>query len=135
MIFEITMRCKIYYKRHNEHGISLLLTVLILSSTLAISLMIAALIMSEVKLSGRVEDSTVAYFAADTGVEGCLYFERKGSGCETGLDPDIEGTLNISDGTVASYEVKFENVGGFISVKSLGSYLDTKRGVEVNWNE
>ncbi|MBI3273572.1 MAG: hypothetical protein HYZ69_00340 [Candidatus Colwellbacteria bacterium] len=60
----------------NKNGITLLLVIIILSMLLAISFGIFNVIFGELLISGQIEDSYVAFYAADHAIDKFLYLER-----------------------------------------------------------
>ena len=57
-------------------GFTLLLTLLFVSLTLSIGLGVATLIIGEIGLSGSARESQLAFYAADSGVECALYWDK-----------------------------------------------------------
>lgn len=106
-------------------AIAILLTVVILSAILAISLAVAGLMLVELKLSRGVEHSTIAYYAAESGIECELYNLRKAS-------------LPCSSMTNGSSFIKCPDAEcpGVLpanTIKFLGKYGRTKRSIEASW--
>jgi len=65
---------KIFKKiKKNQSGVSLLITLIILSSVLAAIIGLSVLIINELRLSRNVNHSIMAYYAAETGIEKGLY--------------------------------------------------------------
>ncbi|MBI3631496.1 MAG: pilus assembly PilX N-terminal domain-containing protein [Candidatus Staskawiczbacteria bacterium] len=60
-----------------EKGISLIIVFFILTIMLAIVLSIGVLLYSQVKVIRNIGNSVVAFYAADSGVEKVLYYDRK----------------------------------------------------------
>ncbi|MEK7647211.1 MAG: hypothetical protein AAB378_02440 [Patescibacteria group bacterium] len=79
----------------NNRGMTLLLSLLMLSMVLATSLSVSYLIMTGIKLSETIEQSQLAYYAADASIECALYVDLKvkafGAGNPTN---DVEGACN-----------------------------------------
>lgn len=67
---------KIKKHSHSEKGISLYLTVLILTILLAISLGMSRILVSQMKIVGGMGNSVIAFYAADTGTEKVLYEDK-----------------------------------------------------------
>jgi hypothetical protein len=115
-----------YKLQTTNKGVSLYLALMIMFILIAIGLGISLIIVSQMKMIRGMSDSVVAFYAADTGIEEGLYKKR------------IEGTLESGDsfpGSVggASYEGAYEeNLStGEYKWKSVGSYLGTKRAIEI----
>ena len=104
-----------------QGAISILLAVLLLAELSIIGLGISLLAIQQLKLSGQVGQSVVAYYAAEAGAERCLYEARKG----TGSCPAI-GSLDNG----ASYATTYN---GTDTITSIGQFKSTNRKVELTW--
>lgn len=62
---------------NSQKGISLIITFLIMTIVLAVVLSISAILYSELRIIRNMGNSVVAFFAADSGVEKFLYYDRK----------------------------------------------------------
>ncbi|MBI2050096.1 MAG: pilus assembly PilX N-terminal domain-containing protein [Candidatus Staskawiczbacteria bacterium] len=90
-------------KRARQKGVSLLITFFILTIILAVVLSISALFYSQVKIIRNISNSVVAFYAADSGVEKVLYYDRKEiptsaergmcNICSSSVCPDCTGIL------------------------------------------
>ena len=106
----------------NQSGIALLLTMIILSAGMLIAMLIAAIVVIQFKLSSDVNNSTIAIYAADSGVEWQLYQIRSGASVPA---PTMSNGATIST-TVTGSAPNF-------TIKSLGAYREVKRQFEVNF--
>lgn len=106
----------------NQSGIALLLTMIILSATMLIATLIAAIVVTQLKLSSDVNNSTIAVYAADSGVEWQLYQIRQGASVPT---PVMSNGATIST-TVTGSLPNF-------TIKSLGAHREVERQFEVNF--
>ncbi|MCK9445577.1 hypothetical protein M0Q50_01625 [bacterium] len=112
---------------NNQKGVSVYITIIILSILLAVSLGLSSIIVGGAKLSENLSYSIKALHAADTGVERALYNVFKNGNCTT----PVTGTC----GTDCSYSVEITDPAGTCSgqgtnIKSLGTYKETKRKIE-----
>ena len=97
-----------------------MLAFFIMNALLLISLTAASIMIFETKMSSEIADSIPAFYAADAGVELCLYQIRTlGTACST-----VE-TLNNGATFNASSSVSV--------IDSSGSYGGASRGIEVSW--
>ena len=128
------------HKTQTNRGSSLLLVVVLLSAMLSISLGIFNVVFGQLKLSGEVADSFVAFFSADQGVEKILYRDRVLENiCATpGTNCFVEGPTNVSSG--GCYSIRVSKTGGNTEVVTVGQYrCETnsprvvKRGFQVNY--
>ena len=62
--------------RDKRSGITLLLVIILLSAIMSISLGIFNIVMGELRISGEISDSFIAFYAADQGIERVLYLDR-----------------------------------------------------------
>ena len=60
-----------------ERGVSLIITFFVLVIVLAVVLSISVILYSELKIIRNIGDSVVAFYAADSGVEKTLYYDRQ----------------------------------------------------------
>ncbi len=63
--------------KNSEKGVSLILTFFVLVIVLAVVLSVSVILYSEIKIIRNIGDSVVAFYAADSGVEKVLYYDRK----------------------------------------------------------
>lgn len=119
-----------------QKGASLLLTLLILVSVLAIALGVVALMMGELKMSQEVPKSLKAYYAAEAGIERALYDERRGGGAvDIGDPPDCDsgsGAVCLS-GSEVCYSIDAKTTGSSTTITSYGCYKGTRRAIDVSW--
>ena len=122
------------------------MTFLILISILTVSMAVANIAISELKMGGAQTHSTKANFAADAGAERMLYELIKGSfspwGCNVDEYLDLDNhvcapaapnppfTEVLSN--LAEYDVKYTSSTPKI-IKSEGKFQDTKRNIELEF--
>lgn len=119
-----------------QGAISILLAVLLLAELSVIGLGIATLTVGQIKMSGQVGQSVVAYYAAEAGAEKCLYQARKGTeGCAS-VGGQISGNLT-GDLSEATYEAEGNGEVGVYpthgTITSIGQFESTNRKVELTW--
>lgn len=128
------------YKLKLNSGISLFLTIAILSSVFAIGLGVVGLLITEIKITRDIMNFIPAIYAADSGTERALYKIRKagefGFGtCTLSDSCIINGT--VSNGAVYTVSIVDNGVGTCIAttqcIKSIGSLQDTNRAFEVTY--
>jgi hypothetical protein len=126
-----------------ERGVSLYLSILILSILLAIALGLTAILVQQTRTIKEMGDSVTAFFAADTGVEIVLYRDKlcRQSPC-TGLGWNCADTANCDKGIsslespvsgsvgLATYNVTFTEDGA-PTITSIGVYSGTRRAIKV----
>lgn len=119
----------------------MLITVLILTSILAVAFGAANLVVSGIKMSGAQERSTAAYFAAEAGAERVLWEIHYNSfaGCNLGeyvkfavaatcdTNPNPENLSNNS-----SYSVFYKSTAP-LAITSTGGFANVKRIVELGF--
>ncbi|PKM87090.1 hypothetical protein CVU83_03400 [Candidatus Falkowbacteria bacterium HGW-Falkowbacteria-2] len=122
-----------YFKKYNQKGSAVLLTLFILSGIMLIVFGGASVVIAGLKMGGIQSQSTRAYFAAEAGAERLLYDFRKTTMYET---TDLEGTENVYGTTTlsigSSYIINYDHFAPIIFT-SIGSYQNTKRSVELNF--
>ncbi len=108
--------------KNMEKGVSLYITIVVLSVLTASLLALVGISVSQLKIIQTAGNSVIAFYAADTGVEHCLQRIRK------------EGNFSDFSGNVgeASYNVSI-SLGTETIIKSTGTYRNTKRAIETRY--
>jgi len=122
--FRVIQRTYQRQSASSNKGVSILLTVLIMSVILAIGLGLSIILIQQTKMMVGIGNSVVAFYAADSGIEKSLYdILKKG------------GTGNVSEnwGLNYGYQVTVTPCGSKSCVKSIGTYRETKRAIEVEY--
>lgn len=78
--------------KHPKHtiqkkGVTLLFAVIIASAALTVGLSVYSLLSGEIRLSGIERDSTLAFYASDSGVECFMYWKQKKDSTGVLYDP------------------------------------------------
>jgi len=119
-----------------EKGVSLYYAVVIISLLLAIAFGLTAILVGQIKISKEMGDSTIAFFAADSGMERILYLENRcyQASCPNFCNPTCQGLpLNYSTSSVLSNSAEYyTTVDRCHSFQSKGKFRDTTRKVEAN---
>ncbi len=108
-----------------QGAISILLAILLLAELSVISLGIATLAIKQLRMSGQVGQSVVAYYAAEAGAERCLYDIRKSAAVScpyTNVSLDFDSDAKYST-----------NYNGSDTITSIGQFKDTNRKVGLSW--
>jgi len=117
-------------KRYQK-GIAIYLAVVVMSVLLAVGIGTAAILYSQIRMIRSMGDSVIAFYAADTGVEDVLYKDSLPAGLE--LEVVVPGNLD----NTATYEAKkiapsVTCPGDYYCVKSIGTFKDVRRAIEVS---
>jgi hypothetical protein len=115
-------------KINNQKGVSLLLTLLIMSALLAIALGLSQLSLGEIKLTRDIPKSAIAYYAAEAGIERAVYDEWVGDGAFSITDCSV----NLSNGS--SYGLEVSSGEDSVTVRSIGCYKGVRRAIEVSFS-
>lgn len=122
-------------------GIALVLTLILVALGMGIVLGLTGIFISSLTASRNIHLSTVAFYVADSGVEGALYEDRNGArlpnGFECNANPlgkNVNGDtcLGSLDNT-GSYHYLVTGVAPARKIVSKGRYLDVERTIEVNY--
>jgi len=105
-----------------QGAISILLAVLLLAELSVIGLGIATLAIKQIRMSGQIGQSVVAYYAAEAGAERCLYDIRKSAAASC---PYTD--ISLGD---AKYSTDYN---GSDTITSIGQFESTNRKVELTW--
>ncbi len=116
----------------SKKGAALVISIIILTTLLAISLGLSTILIGQMKMFKGMEDSVQAFFAADTGIEKVLFVVKNQEPNEVGWP--ISGYLNNNE---AKYEVQYldkgENScsGSYYCLKSKGVFRERQRAIEI----
>jgi hypothetical protein len=117
-------------KKHNQKGVSLLLTLLIMSAILTIAIGISTINIGEITITRESPHSLVAFYAGETGVERALYEDRVNSMAthsyqfdDICLDPENEICYSVTVAGATPTRV----------ITSIGSYKGVERRVEATY--
>lgn len=110
----------------DEKGIIILFSILFLGVILAISFSLSTIFIPKARLLFDVKSSPSALYAADSGIEWCLYVTRKGS--SIGAPVFANGANIVINGK--SSPVAADCVS---PVRSIGSYINVTRALEVTF--
>lgn len=124
-MFQFFSYKKISIFKKQRGAVSVILSLLILSILLVIGLSISVISLQHLRISAQLGQSVTAYYAAESGIERCLYriWQQGHSGCSY-------QNVRLSE-VDASY-----TVNGTLSdkkIESRGRYQITSRKIEVNW--
>jgi len=120
-----------------QRGVSIYLSVLILSFILSIALGISAIFITQIKEVIRIGDSVTAFFAADSGIERVLWEDNtcwaKTPPC---FSPCNSNCAGLQDGAVFNYsfdtDYNYTVQSGVNSFKSIGIYKGTRRAIGIS---
>ena len=121
----------------NEKGIALFIVVVITSVSLGIVAGMSSLLFKEIKITQRIGYSVLSFHAADSGIERTIYATRKESYDPSTCTPTpclaypIVGDPSFNNG--ASYQVYVQSIDTSTQLRSVGSYVNTQRGVEISY--
>jgi len=105
----------------NQRGVSLLLSVLLVSAVLASAIGITSSVIVLLQISGRVTESVAALYAADSGIEWQLYEIRIGTSSAPIMNNGATYNAIFTPGT--------PNI-----IKSVGVFRRTSRGIEASFD-
>lgn len=122
-------------KRNFKRGVSLYFTVIIMSVLLALSLGLSIILFSQTKVTREIGYSTIAFYAADSGIERIYYnFDPTNNPCPESNPCSLDG---------AEYYVRILNpvdnpgecsgAGINYCIKSYGVYKDIKRAIQITF--
>jgi hypothetical protein len=131
-----------------QRGVAIYLAILIMTVLLAIVLGITTILIGQLKIGRGIENSIVALYAADTGIEHILYEEKLcrqvpcAANCYGSPASDIclglpdgysTGQVNLDNGanyTATAIYGADEEGKKIIKLKSIGEYKGVKRAIE-----
>ncbi len=101
----------------------------ILTFALGIALGTATILVRQIKIMREIGYSAVAFFAADSGIEKVLFKDRY----DPTSVPDGYEEVDIPLGNGAEYTVSVTKDSDGTTIKSEGTYQNTKRVVEIQY--
>ncbi|OGY44146.1 MAG: hypothetical protein A3B89_03305 [Candidatus Buchananbacteria bacterium RIFCSPHIGHO2_02_FULL_40_13] len=134
-------------KYKNEQGIILILALMMVSILLSIALGFGIFILSDLRQAAEIDNSVVAYYAADSGIERTLYLFRHGdkdkiggfSGSNGALSPDDREGENWTIRDSTDYELTFFRQrlynGQSVKLYFIGrrTGVNTAKSIKINW--
>ena len=120
-----------------NRGVSLYLTIIIISILLAIVLGLSAILVGQIKMLKGMENSVVAFYAADTGIERILMYRAdpinnntctKSNPCQLdneAVDNEAEYYVEVEAGAACGADN--------YCIKSFGNYEGTIRAIEIKY--
>lgn len=120
-------------------GVSVYLALMIMFILMGIALGLNNILFIQSKTIGGMGNSVLAFYAADSGIEKALYEDYRcwQEGCfEIYCVMDCKGLKDGSEFSAylnndSSYKTEFFTDGVTITIKSVGTYRDTNRAIEV----
>jgi len=106
----------------------ILIAFFILMITLMIAMTASAVMIYEIKMTREIANSVPAFFAADSGIEQCLYQSRNALASETCDTVGGTATLPLSNGATMIFSRTAVN-----KIEASGVYLKTNRKIYVEW--
>ncbi len=123
-----------------QEGVTLLLVIVIVSALLSISVGIFNVVYGQIKISGEINDSFLAIYAADQGMERIFYRDRVNRETLCAISGPNCFTESASVPSGACYTVQFSKVGPDTTVVSTGQFRCginpnrvVKRGLEATY--
>lgn len=99
---------------------------------LAIALGVSTILLGQIELTRGIENSVIALYAADTGIERTLYAIRKqGYSPTVGGNPCLLGCPTLLN--QASYSIEIESISPDVEIDSRGSYGGVNRAIEITY--
>lgn len=118
---------------NSQLGVSLYLALILMTIVLAIALGLTTILIGQMKTIAKMGDSVKAFSAADTGIEMALY---NPASSQSGSVDEATFTVTIKCGRdylecPEGYETDQNCSGNYFCIKSVGTYKETKRAIEI----
>lgn len=111
---------KLIFPIRDESGVAILFSIILISITLSAAFTLSLIFTPKIRSSAQTVNSTGAFYAADTGVEWCLYVNRKSAAPSPILNNGA--TFTITPATCATFPMT-----------AIGTYREVTRALEVNF--
>jgi len=118
-------------KMNNQKGVSLYIAVILMAIVLAIVFGITTILLTQLESIKGMENSVVAFYAADTGIEKALTQRANPlgfNGYSETLDNSASYNITVFAGGTGTCLA-----GKLFCIKSAGVYKGTKRSIEVKY--
>ena len=124
------------FNKQKSEGISIYLAMVVMSILLAVAFGINSILFSQIKTIKGMENSVVAFFASETGIEKALKEATDDTYSASGyLDLDEDGFQGDKDSTydVSAFAAGVDGcpVSANFCIKSIGTYQETKRAIQI----
>lgn len=119
----------------SQKGVSLYLALMVMTVLLAIALGVNTILVSQIKMIKGMENSVIAFYAADTGIEKILYDASQG--IDIIADCPESNPCQDSLGNNASFSIVVLPNGESgcsatdYCIKSVGSFYETQRAIQI----
>ena len=128
-------------KLKEQKGVSLFISIMVLSAIMAIGFGLSSLLIGEIEISRDINNFVPAIYAADSGIERVLYKLRKNddfTSCPNTGACVVISTIPLGNGAtysavVLDSGVSWCPVASAICIRGLGNLADTHRGFEVTF--
>lgn len=131
--------------KRQQGSVAVLIAILVLSGMLVISFAVSTLITKQIKLSITSADSTIAYQAADSGIERSYYALNEDATTTSLFLSSVEINANqvcsgstpywFSIGSASFCLDTFQDISGHLTgLKSIGKYKNTRRAIQIGSN-
>lgn len=115
-------------------GVSLYLAVLVMIVLLSVILGLSTILLGQIKMIGEMNDSVIAFSAADTGIEAVLYL-----GSDATTSGNYSGSLDNNASWVAKVINPGDSEGGVecpadianFCIHSRGTYAGVQRAIQI----
>jgi Tfp pilus assembly protein PilX len=116
-------------KQNSQNGVSLYLTLMIMSVLLAMALGLSTIFLEQTKTVREIGNSVLALCAADAGLEEVLINRSSPTPIpETALPNGATYQVFVTAGGVGACPVEYH-----FCIKSIGSYSETRRAIEITY--
>ena len=118
--------------KKNQSGISLFLATIIMTIVLAIVLGLSTILASQMRITKGMEDSVIAFYAADAGIEEIL--EKRENPTATCTTEDNPCSLGKAGYFIKIYSSDSDDCSApNYCIKSFGIYNNVRRAIEINY--
>ena len=118
----------------NQKGISIYLSLMVMTSILAIALGTSAILVSQLKIAKGLGSSVAAFYAADTAIERVIYAMQKENYMPFPGEEPCGSSLScppLPNG--ASYKIKVIQAGETNIIDVKGSYQSVNRSLRISF--
>jgi len=123
----------------NQKGLSLYLSIIIMAIILSVVFGVSSILLSQLKTIKGMENSVIAFYAADTGIERVLVDRIDPTLSSALSECPCSGPTSCTLGNNRNYcvEVGIGGVGSCSAtsfcIKSIGTYKEVRRAIEVKY--
>lgn len=117
-------------KIESQKGVAVLVSILLIAVLLSIILTISSILVPKIKVANQVKNSSAAIYAAESGIEWCIYVKNKGAGVS---QPTMSNGATYANGLNNPSTPLVTSDCSLNPLRVIGSFQGVSRALEVSF--